>query len=227
MSKCDFALTLLIVAAISISALAAEGLLRPVNLRCEYRRNPLGIDTIQPRLSWTLEPTDPRARGLRQTAYQILAASSEERLRSDRGDLWDTGSVKSDKSIQVPYGGKTLGSGMQVWWKVRVWEDAGKPSSWSEPALWSMGLLKPEDWKGKWIGLDAGEGKPDQLKEAHWLWSSEPGPGTRYFRRTIEIPRDASVSDALLYLVVSGSSTLYINGREGGKVNGTRQPHLH
>ena len=54
MSKCDFAPTLLIVAAISISALAAEGLLRPVNLRCEYRRNPLGIDTIQPRLSWTL-----------------------------------------------------------------------------------------------------------------------------------------------------------------------------
>ncbi len=224
MSKGDFAVTLLIVAVISIPALAAEGLQRPVNLRCEYRRNPLGIDTLQPRLSWTLEPTDPRARGLRQTAYQILAASSEERLRSDRGDLWDTGSVKSDKSIQVPYEGKTLGSGMQVWWKVRVWDDAGKPSSWSEPALWSMGLLKPEDWKGKWIGLDGGEGKPEQLKEAHWLWSSEPGPGTRYFRRTIEIPRDASVSDALLYLVSSGSSTLYINGRQAGKSTGLDNP---
>ena len=62
-----------------------------MNLRCEYRQNPLGIDTLQPRLSWTLEPTDPKVRDQRQTAYQILAASSEERLRSDQGNLWDTG----------------------------------------------------------------------------------------------------------------------------------------
>ena len=188
MSKCGFALTFLVVTVPCLSAIAAEELLRPVNLRCEYRQNPLGIDTLQPRLSWTLEPTDPKVRGQRQTAYQVLAASSEERLRSDQGDLWDTGKVKSDKSIHVPYEGKPLGSGMQVWWKVRVWDNDGKPSAWSEPAFWSMGLLQAEDWKGKWIGLDGGEGKPEQLKGAHWVWSSQPGPGARYFRRTIEIP---------------------------------------
>ncbi len=224
MSKCGFALTFLIVTVACLSAVAAEELLRPVNLRCEYRQNPLGIDTLQPRLSWTLEAIDPEARGQRQTAYQILAARGEARLRSDQGDLWDTGKLDSDKSIHVPYEGKPLGSGMQVWWKVRVWDDRGSPSAWSEPAFWSMGLLKADDWKGKWIGLDGGEGKPEQLKEAHWVWSSQPGPGARYFRRMIEIPPDSSLSDALLFLVGSGASTLYINGKEVGSAKGIEDP---
>jgi len=230
MPKWGFPLAFLIVAISCLSAVAAEGVLRPMDLRCEYRKNPLGIDTLQPRLSWALEPTDPRVRGQRQTAYQILAASSEERLRSDQGDLWDTGEVKSDKSIHVPYEGKPLGSGMQVWWKVRVWDDHGKPSAWSEPAFWSMGLLKAEDWKGKWIGLDGGEGKPEQLKEAHWVWSSAPGcsgirrAGARYFRRTIEIAPDNLPSDALLYLVGSGASRLYINGKAVRSAKGLEDP---
>jgi alpha-L-rhamnosidase len=224
MSKWGFPVAFLIVAISCYSAMAAEGLLRPVNLRCEYRQNPLGIDTLQPRLSWTLESTDPKVRGQRQTAYQILAAGGEERLRSDQGNLWDTGTVKSDKSIHVPYEGKPLGSGMQVWWKVRVWDDQGKPSDWSEPAFWSMGLLKAEDWKGKWIGLDGGEGKPEQLKQAHWIWSAQPGPDARYFRRTFEIPPDNPVSDALLYLVGSGTSTLYINGNPVRSAKGLEEP---
>src|SRR5208337_2327099 len=229
MSKYGFALTFfalasLIVTLTCLPAIAADGPMRPVNLRCEYRQNPLGIDTLQPRLSWTLEPTDPKVRGQRQTAYQILAAGSEARLRSDQRDLWDTGQVNSDKSIHVPYEGQPLGSGMQVWWKVRVWDEHGKPSAWSEPAFWSVGLLQAGDWKGRWIGLDGGEGKPEQLKEARWVWSAQLGPGTRYFRRTFEIPQDNSVSDALLYLVGSGASTLYINGKEVRSAKGLKDP---
>jgi len=224
MSKWGFPLAFLIVAISSLYAVAAEGLLQPLDLRCEYRKNPLGIDTLKPRLRWALEATDPAARGRRQTAYQILAASSEEGLRSDQGDLWDTGRVESDRSIQVPYEGKPLASGMPVWWKVRVWDNDGKPSAWSEPAFWSMGLLKAEDWRGKWIGLDAGEGKPDQLKKAQWVWSSQAGPGTRYFRRAIGIPQNNSVSDALLYLVGSGNSSLYINGKPVASAKGIENP---
>jgi len=224
MSKWGLALTFLLVAISWFPLEAAEGLLPPTDLRCEYRKNPLGIDALKPRLSWRLEAADPKARGQRQRAYQILTASSEERLRRDQGDFWDTGRVESDKSIQVPYGGKPLASGTPIWWKVRVWDSAGKPSAWSEPAFWSMGLLKRADWKGAWIGLDGGEGKPEELKKAHWVWSSQGGPGTRYFRRTIEIPQDNPVSDALLYLVSPGSSTLYINGQPVGSAKGIENP---
>jgi alpha-L-rhamnosidase len=224
MPKHALILAVLIACLSCLSAIAAEGLLPPTDLRCEYRKNPLGIDTAKPRLSWVLEAADPNARAERQRAYQILVASSEERLSTDQGDFWDTGRVESDRSIQVPYGGKSLASGTAAWWKVRVWDSAGKPSDWSESAFWSMGLLKAEDWKGKWIGLDSGEGKPAELKKAHWIWSTQGGPGTRYFRRTIEIPADNPVSDALLYLVGSGDVTLYINGQPVGSAKGIEAP---
>ena len=209
---------------LAIQAAQAASPLRLVDLRCEYRKHPLGIDTLQPRLSWKLKSSDPQTRGRMQTAYQILAASTEELLRNDQGDLWVTGKVESDRSIQLPYGGKPLSSGKVVWWKVQVWDNDGKPSGWSEPSWWSMGLLAAGDWKGKWIGLDGGEGKPEQLAGAQWIGSSQPGSETKYFRRTLEMPSDNSVSDVLVYLVGSGDSTLYVNGEQVAIAKGVKDP---
>ena len=95
-----------------LSASAAVIPVEVTQLRCEYRENPLGIDVAKPRLSWITDSSGLRTaeRGLRQTAYQILVASSEELLKNDKGDLWDSGKVESDKSIQVEYTGKVLTS---------------------------------------------------------------------------------------------------------------------
>ena len=117
-------------------------------LRCEYLDNPLGIDTPQPRLSWVLES---KQRGQKQTAYQILVASTEALLKSDTGDLWDTGTVASDQTLQVVYAGKALSSCQRCYWKVRVWDKDGKASDYSRPACWEMGPLSPQDWQGQWI----------------------------------------------------------------------------
>jgi alpha-L-rhamnosidase len=118
------------------------------NLRCEYLANPLGIDSPAPRLSWIINST---RRGEMQTAYQILVASSANLLSKDQGDLWDSGKVSSDESAQIAYSGSLLGSRQSCFWKVRVWDRDGKPSDWSQPASWSMGLLQPADWSAKWI----------------------------------------------------------------------------
>ncbi len=120
----------------------------PVNLRCEYRVDPQGIDVSRPRLSWSLEST---ARGQAQSAYQLLVAATEEVLESDRGDLWDTGKVPSPHSIHIEYAGKPPASHQVCWWKVRVWDRDGRASGWSQQACWSMGLLDPRDWKARWI----------------------------------------------------------------------------
>ena len=104
-------------------------ILSPADLRCEYLENPLGIDVLKPRLSWKL---DSSIRGQKQTAYRILVASSPEKLKSDIGDLWDTGKVDSDKSIHVDYGGTPLDSSTQCFWKVIVWDKDGKASTPSE-----------------------------------------------------------------------------------------------
>jgi alpha-L-rhamnosidase len=122
--------------------------LRPAQLRCEYRVDPLGVDVPRPRLSWILLSDQ---RGQRQTAYQVLVASDPQKLSGDVGDLWDSGWVESDESIQVAYAGSPLGSEKRCHWKVRVKDAAGKTCEWSRPALWSMGLLAPGDWKAQWI----------------------------------------------------------------------------
>ena len=134
------------------------------NLRCEYRENPLGIDVAHPRLSWIIEDGGRKTegRGQRQTAYQILVASTAALLAEGKGDLWDSGKVASDQSVLVEYQGKTLESWRPYHWKVRVWTTAGSggslftvySSDWSKPAVWTMGLLKPDDWQAKWIGAE-------------------------------------------------------------------------
>jgi len=120
------------------------------DLRCEYLVDPLAIGVRRPRLSWKLSAG-------RQTAYQIVAVSG---VRT----VWDSGRVESDRSIQVPYGGPPLRSRQRVVWRVRTWDEDGEPGPFSADACWEMGLLKREDWIGKWIGSalvgDADNGAP-------------------------------------------------------------------
>jgi hypothetical protein len=140
-----------VVAGILFATLAqlAGAALTPADLHCDYAVNPLGVDSQNPRLFWKLESGD---HGQRQTAYEILAASSEKNLARNDGDLWDSGEVASDETIQIAYGGKKLKSSQQVFWKVRAWDGSGKVSAWSKPATWTMGVLQNSDWQAKWIG---------------------------------------------------------------------------
>jgi len=197
------------------SALAAD--LQVRDLRCEYLENPLGIDTAHPRLSWKLQTNQ---RNTKQAAYQLLVADSRENLDQEIGDLWDTSKVESDQSLNVTYQGKKLGSQMHCFWKVRVWDEQGNASPWSEPARWSMGLLKPTDWKAHWIGLD----KPDDLPEytedwqkAKYIWYPEGKDpqnipaGKRFFRRTFDIPADRKITHANCLVFADNHFILRVN----------------
>jgi alpha-L-rhamnosidase len=129
-------------------ALPAHAMLTPTHLRCEYMVNPMGVDVAHPRLFW-VDKSEERGQG--QSAYEILVASSAQKLAKNQGNLWDSGKVFSDETIQISYTGQSLKSSEQVFWKVRAWDNAGKVSSWSKPATWTMGLLQPEDWQARWI----------------------------------------------------------------------------
>ena len=169
-------------------------------LRCEYLANPLGIDIEKPRLSWI---SIQGARGWRQTAYRILAASTPENLRKDAGDLWDSGKAISDQSTWIPYAGKPLTSGLRVYWKVRVWDGANRPSPWSGQAMWSMGLLRPSDWHARWIG----EARPEGVREGAPL----PFP---WLRKTFTLA--AKPDRATAYVNPLGYYEMYINGNKVG-----------
>jgi alpha-L-rhamnosidase len=216
-----------------LSCLSAAVAADLVNLRCEYRDNPLGIDAAKPRLSWVTEARGQKAevRGQKQTAYQILVASTPELLVKDKGDLWDSGKVVSDQSIQVEYGGKPLESRLVCYWKVRVWLAApkfpseggdkdGKATAWSQPAWWSMGLLKPDDWQAKWIKPDPWIFGTRGLDRCVWIWFPHPGATaqmpttTAYFRAHLNLPADVGVRRASVMMCADNDFVLFVNGKE-------------
>ena len=130
------------------------------HLRCEYLVNPMGIDKVAPRLSWRIESME---RGEKQTAWQVIVASTPEALASDQGDLWDSGKISGDETSQIVYAGTALASRAECFWKVRSWSANDQVSAWSAPARWTVGLLQSGDWTAKWIdGLAVSPaGNPD------------------------------------------------------------------
>lgn len=176
--------------------------IEPVGLQCEYLHNPLGLDISHPRLSWKMGTTFA-VRGQRQTAYQVLVASSRESLDKEQGDLWDSGQVRSDESVNIVYDGKTLVTGQKCFWKVRLADEQGSWTAWSEPAYWQMGLFAG-DWSAHWIGSAEMEsqsmgGQPVDNK------MFDP-----WFRKTFTLTE--SLKEALVYVASIGYHELYVNG---------------
>ena len=129
-----------------------SGPLGVTRMRTDTESIRLGIDVKSPRLDWVLTSDQ---RGQKQTAYQVLVATSEANLAAGKGDLWDSGKVVSDQSIQVVYQGAALASRQRAFWKVKIWDKDDVPSS-STAAWWEMGLLAPSDWSASWIAGKAG-----------------------------------------------------------------------
>jgi alpha-L-rhamnosidase len=183
-------ITIVSLSGISCGHRQGEGI-ELMELKCEYSNNPLGIENNNPKLSWILHSD---IRNQKQSAYRIMVASSEENLQRNIGDLWDSHRVFSDESVHIVYKGKALISGLHCWWKVRVWDKDKKKSDWSESSSWEMGLLKPEDWKAKWISYEC---------------QSAP-----LFRKEFKITK--KVKDALVYISGLGYYELRMNGSKIG-----------
>jgi alpha-L-rhamnosidase len=190
-------LSFLLLAASSLTAFAQSGSrIAAVSLRCEYLVTPLAVDTREPRLSWTIES---EARGAKQTAYQVIVASSANNLAADKGDLWDTGKVASSQTIQIAYQGKPLQSRQECFWKVRVWDQSDKPSRWSQPARWMMGLMESADWSAQWVG--------DKLPSVETVAAT-------MLRREFKLA--AKPQRAIIYASALGVYELHINGQRVG-----------
>ncbi len=186
-----------------LATLAGQSGLRPVALTCEHMTDPATVEAVAPKLSWINEPADPALKGLTQRAYRIQVACSERDLRRGGKLVWDTGTVASDKSYLIPYAGKSLQSGRDYWWRVRVTDGTGKVSDWSEPAKWGMGLLRPEEWKARWIGA------PWQGERALPEYADAP-----LFRKSFDISR--KIASAKVFVTGLGYFELYLNGTKVG-----------
>ncbi len=178
--------------------LAFSQSLKVSGLVCEYKVNPVGLDIQHPRFGWKIVSNE---RGVLQTAYQIRVAGSSNELEGKDQLLWNPDKVSSDQSLQVSYQGLKLKSGKRYYWQVKVWDNNGNSSDWSEVAYWEMGLLNPSDWKAEWIRADLNED----------VSISNPSP---YLRKEFKLKGD--VVRARAYISAHGLYEAELNGKSLG-----------
>jgi alpha-L-rhamnosidase len=132
-----------------------------------------------------------------QSAYEIKVTDKTAKGKV----LWNSGKVSSDKSVNVEYGGPELNAMQRVYWQVRVWDNNGKVTDWSEPAFWEMGILKPEQWTASWITMES------ELK-------TDSSPPAQYYRN--EFATKKKVKAARVYVTSLGLYELFLNGAKVG-----------
>ena len=174
----------------------------PVELRVSGLKTPIGLDEQQPFFGWELDTNNPARHNVTQSAYRILVASSAALLGQGRGDIWDSGRMKSRDYMHIQYAGKPLQSHTTYFWKVCVWDNASRPTTWSASSHWTTALLVPADWIAKWIAA-----KPDAPLEPQ----AHGGPETLpLFRHSFQVTKP--VEQVIVYVSGLGQYELHLNG---------------
>jgi len=170
--------------------LSVTGQVKLQNLLCENLKNPVGIDIKQPRFSWQLVSDQ---RNIFQTAYELIVSGT-------KGPVWKSGKIMTDQSVHVPYAGTSLLPGTRYTWELRVWDNTGKPSPWSEPAFFQTAFFQSSDWKAKWI-------------EAGFPEDTINRPA-QYFRKQFSVNK--KIASATAYITAHGMYEAQINGSRVG-----------
>jgi alpha-L-rhamnosidase len=181
-----------------VTAMMLQGQLTVKSPLVENLKNPLGIDVLKPVFSWQLSSDQ---RGVLQTAYEIRVSSNPGALAKGKSISWASGKKSSSQSLYVPYAGIALESAKKYYWQVRVWDNKGKVSPWSEVSFWQMGLLQEADWKAKWISIG-------------FVEDSVTRPG-QLFRKEFNASR--KIRSATAFITSHGMYEAFINGKRVGE----------
>ena len=172
------------------------------NLRTERMESPMSLDTPTPRFGWQIVAD---AKGVMQTGYHIIVASTPEKAERCEGDLWDA-NVKSSQSQWVRYEGRQLRSNTRGYWRISVETNKGK-SEWSNVAMFNVGLLNESDWQGQWIGMDHANAWDKEVEHSQL--------SARYLRTEFETGKEP-IRQATLYVSGLGMYEAFINGQKVG-----------
>ena len=184
-----------------------------VALKCQSALNPIGVDTTTPKFSWLVKS---RERGQSQTAYQLLVSDNLEDISRDNGNLWDSGTIRSNQASAVRYGGKPLRSNQTYHWKVKIWDRDGNPTNFSGTAQFTTGILDPALWQASWIGRGDGVDPVNadglyRFKNDRLVGADDAGASTEYDKDSFAFEGDRT---SLVHKCAPGRYELTINGEK-------------
>ena len=189
--------------------------LQATKLACEWNDAPIGVESQTPVLSWQILSD---SRNVQQSAYHILVADCPERLIAGEGNCWDSGKTRSNNSLQIYYAGIPLVSSKTYYWKLKIWDNHGNESEWSEPSFWQMGLLSDDDWKGaKWIALNELPEEKRVVPGIHYKGPDELGDMKNtppMFRREFAVEKN--LKQATAFVSGLGHFEMSLNGKKVG-----------
>ncbi len=192
----------------------------PAELQVDNLRTPLGIDDPAPRFAWQLRDW---AQGAKQTAYEVQVASRAELLEADRADVWTSGRVESDRSIQVLYGGPALRASTRYYWRVKLWGAGGKAYGASETAWFETGLMQgdgADGWHAQWIGYETPEEAAVRHAPAKWIANPDAKlrqtekKGEQHFAYRTTVTLAKPIESAVLYATGQDTVSAWINGAQ-------------
>ncbi len=169
-------------------------MLNIADIRTEYRENPIGIDVKSPRFSWKLKSD---RRNVLQHSYHIEVYAKADGTQR----IWDSGRVASDRSVHVGYRGPQLEPRRRYFFRVRITDNAGEISSWSDLQYFETGIGEPSRWQSQWITADVADAADRQTMS----------PLLRKVFTLSEVPAAARV-----YVSALGLYELWINGQRVG-----------
>lgn len=212
----------MLLSAVPVSVFAeGENDMYITNLKVNNLVEPLGIDTT-PTFRWVNHMAG-FARS--QSAYQIIVASTAEKVAAHDGDVWDSGKVVSNLNYDIVYGGNALTSRTEYFFAVQVWDESGN-SVWSDVSTFETGIFEPAEWSAKWIGGNQGVTTEYDISVdgANWIWFrdgaslSASAGGDMYIRKTFTVDSAKTVSQVLYLETVDNTAVSYINGTQFSKV---------
>jgi alpha-L-rhamnosidase len=191
--------------------------LQAIKLTCNGKSRPLGVGPSDIHFSWQIEGS---GKNISQTAYQLEMEDISYPTAREGKLFWTSGKVASDQSIMVPYKGKPMVAASWYRWRVRVWDENGGVSLFSDWSVVGTGLFSEVDWKGaQWIGL---EEMPDSQRIYPGLEYNSKALGTRgktratvpYLRTQFQSGR--ALVSATLFITGLGHYEVNINGKKVG-----------
>lgn len=193
--------TLIAIAFIFSGIITANNSISIVNMRCDYRENPIAVDNEQPVFSWRLHSSSD---SIYQKAYEIIVSDCIDEVQRNIGDKWNSKIINSSNNNLIVYKGVPLESFVRYYWRVRVYDIHGNPSNWSEIAWFDTAMLKDSDWTAKWIS--DGSNSPMIIED---FYKDDPAP---LFGKEFSVGNQ--VESAKLYISGLGYYEAYLNGEK-------------